>query len=222
MKPKVFISYSTEDKDLAGYIKTGLELLNFKSFLAHEDIEPGDHWREQIIENMKKCNVFIPLLTEAAKDSVWLHQECGMAVIRDMLIIPIKQSYDPMGCISKYQALKIALKDSKEYETHVNCREIGVFIARKTKTEKALQKHVIGLLKKVRSWAGAHSYVKMIDELCKVSATDAVLIAEATVTNDQVYGSWDAKPLLEKILAPHADKISPSALEKLRKCEFKL
>ncbi|HIH44794.1 MAG TPA: toll/interleukin-1 receptor domain-containing protein, partial [Candidatus Methanoperedenaceae archaeon] len=60
---RIFLSYSTNDKVIAGSLKTLLELMGFEVFLAHEDIEPSVEWQEEIKDNLDKCDIFIPLLT---------------------------------------------------------------------------------------------------------------------------------------------------------------
>jgi len=108
----IFISYSTKDKNVAGEIKKGLEKLGFNCFLAHEDLPAGE-WREHIDTELEKFDVFLPLLTDAARESVWVHQESGIAHKRkkkdckNTSIIPLKVEYDPEGCLSIYQAYQL-------------------------------------------------------------------------------------------------------------------
>jgi hypothetical protein len=61
--------------------------------------------------------VFLVLLTDAAKKSAWVHQECGAVHLRNVKmkqfrkhypsIIPLKNEYDPQGCMAVYQAHKL-------------------------------------------------------------------------------------------------------------------
>jgi len=62
---RVFLSYSTEDKGLAGFIKDSLEWYGLEVFIAHEDIEPSDEWQEAIIQNLESTDVFVPIITES-------------------------------------------------------------------------------------------------------------------------------------------------------------
>lgn len=114
---KVFISYSTDDKIMAGDLKRGLELLGFSCFLAHEDIPAGE-WRNQIDDSFERVEVFLPLLTNSAKNSAWLHQESGIAhwlkkktKNKRISIVPLKLTYDPEGCLSIYQAYQLHFKN---------------------------------------------------------------------------------------------------------------
>jgi hypothetical protein len=111
----IFISYPTKDKKIAGEIKRGLELLGFVCFLAHEDIKAGE-WREYIDASLNTMEVFLPLLTKAAKNSAWVNQESGIAhyikkaKVRKISIVPLRKSYDPQGCLSIYQAHQLRFK----------------------------------------------------------------------------------------------------------------
>ena len=76
-----------------------MELSGLKAFLAHDDIEPTQEWEGVIIDNLKDCDVFIPLLSENFKESTWTDQETGIAVSEEKLIIPLKIDIDPYGFI---------------------------------------------------------------------------------------------------------------------------
>jgi TIR domain len=43
-EPRLFLSYSTNDKELADEVKQSLSETGFGVFLAHEDIIPTDKW----------------------------------------------------------------------------------------------------------------------------------------------------------------------------------
>ena len=50
---KIFISYSQEDKELAGDLKRSFEEYDsVKCFIAHDDITPGSEWEKKILSNL--------------------------------------------------------------------------------------------------------------------------------------------------------------------------
>ncbi|PCH92386.1 MAG: hypothetical protein COB85_08215 [Bacteroidetes bacterium] len=102
----VFISYSTDQSVLAGKIKRELDAFGFDCFLAHEDIQPTQIWTDELAQNLKKCDIFLPLLTVNFDKSIWTNQEIGYALAEGKLILPIKVNIDPSGFLTKYQALK--------------------------------------------------------------------------------------------------------------------
>jgi len=76
-KVEVFLSYSHEDRVMAGKIATILKGKGFDVFLAHKDMEISKEWREQIFEHLKACGVLVALLTPNFEKSVWANQETG-------------------------------------------------------------------------------------------------------------------------------------------------
>lgn len=101
-----FLSYSHEDRFIAGDIKKQLKAYGFDTFLAHEDIEPTIPWEKEIHEKLKKCDIFIPLVSSNFKNSNWTDQETGIAYGYDKFIIPVSVDKAPYGFINKIQALK--------------------------------------------------------------------------------------------------------------------
>jgi hypothetical protein len=100
-----FISYSSEIKRTAGRIKSYLDRYGFNCFLAHEDIPPQTVWPEKILYALKKCDLFIPLLTEGFTNSFYCQQETGFAYCHKVEILPILISEKPMGMIANLQAI---------------------------------------------------------------------------------------------------------------------
>ena len=103
-----FISYQVEDKSIAGNIRQLLEGIGIKGFLAHEDIEVSLEWRERILEEMSKASIFVCLLSKNYLFSPWCLQETGMAVLKNIIIVPLSlDGTIPTGFIGKYQATTI-------------------------------------------------------------------------------------------------------------------
>ena len=76
---RIFVSYSSSNKRLAGEIKDSLKKYGLSVFLAHEDIQPTHEWQNEISNNLNGCDVFIPILTRSLRNSEWTDQEIGMA-----------------------------------------------------------------------------------------------------------------------------------------------
>jgi len=88
-KVEVFLSYSHADRNLAGEVAKLLEEKGIDVFLAHEDINISEEWREEILKHLKNCTLLIALLTPNFKESVWTNQEAGFALGRGAKIIPL-------------------------------------------------------------------------------------------------------------------------------------
>jgi len=103
----VFISYSSSDKKIAGFLKSFIATFcGFSCFLAHEDILPSQNWEDKILIKLNASDLFIPLISEKSLISPYVNQEVGMALASKKPIIPIKiYLTNPFGFISKIQAL---------------------------------------------------------------------------------------------------------------------
>lgn len=113
-------NYSHLDKEIAGLIKELFKHFVVECFLAHKDGIPRALWEREILENLKECNIFIPIITENFILSIRTDQECGAAIYRGIPIIPMSpdakhyRETAPYGFIGKYQSMKLKLPDSKE------------------------------------------------------------------------------------------------------------
>ena len=107
---KAFISYSTTDKQIAGQVKTILNEYRVDAFLAHEDINVSQEWKDRIIQELNQSSIFVPLLSAAFKQSDWAPQEIGLAFARseEVLFIPLfVDGTVPFGFISHIQGKRL-------------------------------------------------------------------------------------------------------------------
>jgi hypothetical protein len=106
MPIKAFISYSTRDKEHGAAVKAVLDKIGVESFLAHDDILVSEEWKNRILAELKTCEIFVPVLSEAFKGSDWCGQEVGVVAERgsDVLLIPLSiDRTEPYGFISHIQ-----------------------------------------------------------------------------------------------------------------------
>lgn len=106
---KAFISYSTTDKLIAGQAKTVLQEYRIVAFLAHEDINVSQEWKDRIIQELNESSIFVPVLSNAYKQSDWAPQEIGLAFARGIvLFIPLSlDGTVPFGFISHIQGKRL-------------------------------------------------------------------------------------------------------------------
>ena len=102
---RVFISHVHTAKLQAAGLRQALQRYAISAFVAHEDIDTSDEWREEILRALMSMDVFVAILTSDFNSSKWTDQEAGIAVARDVLMIPINKGENPYGFLSKYQAL---------------------------------------------------------------------------------------------------------------------
>lgn len=108
-KIHAFISYQTKDKRTAGEVQKTLEEAGVSAFLAHEDIEVSVIWRDRILEELRKADIFVSILSKNYALSAWCVQESGIAAYRG--ITSMHLSLDgtiPEGFSGNVQSTKIS------------------------------------------------------------------------------------------------------------------
>ena len=103
---RVFISHKAEYKVLANDVKSSFRNYGFASFVAHEDIEPMQEWQSEIERALFSMDLLVALLTDKFNESNWTDQEIGVAIGRQVPVIPVRIGQDPYGFLGKYQAIQ--------------------------------------------------------------------------------------------------------------------
>lgn len=100
---KAFLSYSSENDELAGSYKKHLEkYYGFKVFVAHDDNIPSLDWASEIRDQISTSDIFIILVSSDSEKSTLVNQEIGMALAFKIRIFPIKiDETNPFGFIDK-------------------------------------------------------------------------------------------------------------------------
>lgn len=106
---KAFISYSHKDREYGGQVRRVLAEVGIDSFLAHEDLETSEEWKHRILQELQRCDLFVPIFSKAFLQSLWAPQEVGFAVARtDVVVAPLSiDGTVPCGFIGHLQAGRI-------------------------------------------------------------------------------------------------------------------
>ena len=104
-KLRVFISHISSDKDKALRLKDSFDENLVSAFVAHEDIEPSLEWQNEIERALKNMDAMITVHTKGFSESYWTQQEVGFALGRGTMIVSLRMGEDPVGFISKHQAV---------------------------------------------------------------------------------------------------------------------
>ena len=212
----LFISYSHEDKAIAGRLKDNLEYFGFKAFLAHEDIKPTEEWQIRILEELEDCDVFLPLLTNEFKQSDWTGQETGIAHCKNKLIISLKINVDPFGFRSRWQALPFNVSDIK-----TTCQEIINIVVAKGDKSKLIYSLIRGFSNS-HNFAEANEKTPLFEKLSgHITFEQELEIIRNGFDNGQIYGAYKAKNYIADLLRKNSDKHS-FIIEQLRKDRQKL
>jgi len=217
---RVFISYSHENKEIAGMIKEAFTMLAIDSFLAHEDIPGGEEWEKEIKGELEKCNIFVPILTNEFKESEWTCQETGAAWIRNATIIPLsliidgKEAVMPSGFIKKIQGLKINLSKDKNFEIEERKNMINQLVQRISKTlankqeiNERFKGCFVNSLFKSQSFAESNLKSTAISSLKPFSVPQIKMIVFSYVLNSQIYGASLMDKEIKSLLNENQDKM---------------
>lgn len=204
---RLFLSHVSRYKKEFSKLKEELLPLGICAFLAHEDIEPSSEWEQAIDLALRSADGLAPLLTEGFRESNWTDQETGIAVARNLVIVPVKYGIDPYGFVGKIQAIPAWLDRPWD-----GAREIAAALLKRKSYRKVLEGMVVAV-------EGAKSYRDV------GKAADAILkerrftkdqlrrLFRASIENDQVTGATfsNAKERLQS----HIFSISPELREEL-------
>ena len=207
----VFVSYSTDDKILAGKIKQLLEGYGLSVFLAHDDIPPLCEWQEEISKNLDNCDVFIPILTGSFHMSEWTDQEVGIAYGLKKLIIPLKVDTAPYGFISKIQACKLYVENPV-----ITCQKIISVLK-----DNGFLEHVFDCLlrdlESAPSFDYANATVKELIEYGNLNKEQINQIIRIAIRNNQFRLSRKGSKFLDSLTKKHASVIDPFLLKTYNK-----
>ena len=181
-----FISYSHLDREFGGQAKDVLGEVGIDAFLAHEDVEMSEEWQQRILEELRHCDLFVPLLSENFLKSEWAPQEAGFIASRppdEVVIAPLSiDGTIPFGFFGHVQSGRI--------EVDGITRELLVEPLIKRFPRKFFPVW-IRIAGDARSFRSAEDKMRPLVPLFPLfTAEEAQALAEAAVKNGQI---WDAR-----------------------------
>jgi hypothetical protein len=94
MKPKIFISHITEERELAGVIRDALQrdFLGMVDVFVSSDsvsIEMGSKWLEQISTALEDAQIELVLCSPDAVKRPWINFEAGAGWVKGIPVVPV-------------------------------------------------------------------------------------------------------------------------------------
>jgi len=80
MKNDIFISYKSEEFEIASLIRSILEANHLSCWMAPQSIPGGSSYAEEINSAISECSVFVLILSEKAQQSKWISKEIDIAL----------------------------------------------------------------------------------------------------------------------------------------------
>jgi len=210
-KVRAFISYSHADRLYGAQAKTVLSEVGIDAFLAHEDLEVSDEWRECILAELRICDIFVPLLSTNFMASKWAPQEAGFIISRpEVAIAPLSiDGTTPFGFLSHVQS-RLIPKDGITRALLVE--PLGRRIPRK------ILPGLIQIASNAGSFRSAEARIAPLVPLFPIMTPDeAQTLADASVSNGQIWSAGLCRTeYLPELIRTQGEKIDPKTLRALR------
>lgn len=198
---KVFLSYSTKDKDLATDIKEFFDELGINTFLAHQTIEASAEWRREIKKQLEKRQVFLALLTSNSHESDWVDQEIGMAIAFKKMIVPLPVQTPLYGFVADFQAVETrpASDFGKDF-----WRIVRGIVRRFPGTRSRIRARTLTALRRSRNFHKARDMIRILENVFSpLTRSEKVRIYRASTRNDQIDGFTETNNFVGNLKEEH-------------------
>jgi len=155
---RLFLSHVSLIRAKTAQLQKALRKFGISGFVAHEDIEPTKEWQSEIEKALMSMDALVAILTPGFKESNWTDQEVGVAVGRDVLVVPIRKGLDPYGFIAKYQGYQGDSRTIGEVT-----RAIFDILTTNPKTKGKMADVLVGLLLASRIQEDAANWLRLIE-----------------------------------------------------------
>src|ERR1700678_3047660 len=90
MAHDIFISHSSQDKNIADAVCAALEAKNIRCWIAPRDVNPGASYPAEIIDGIERAKIIVFVFTAQSNQSRAVHKELERAFNRGKIIIPFR------------------------------------------------------------------------------------------------------------------------------------
>lgn len=206
-----FLSHAHEDRIIARKLADELKNHSFDAFVAHEDIKLGDEWESTLFERIKKCDLFIAILSNNFHQAQYTDHEVGIAHGLGKTILPLSvDDTMPYGFMAKIQAKKLS--------PEMNAKEVSkifkAFMPKTTKTK--VDDNLIYSLINTDSFRDANYYTRKLSKYTEFSDVQINLITKGFIDNDQLRGANTTASWCVGILKKNIKKIDKKYQEELK------
>ena len=212
MAIRVFLSYSHKDKALAGELKTALKEFGVRPFLAHDDITPSAQWKKEILTNLRKCRILMPILTKSFKTSTWTDQEAGVALALNKIIFPLKVHVDPHGFLADFHALTCL--NNRPFGT---CWRIVEHLSTISGFRKQGRDCAITFFLSSNNFEKTRRRIQKLIALRPFSSKQLAWIITEAAHNQNIYGCHAAESSMNKLLSDAKGRVSDHLIHNYRR-----
>ena len=204
---RLFLSHLASFKVQTSHLQSVLNGYAISAFVAHEDIEPSKEWQVEIEAGLYSMDALAAILMEGFKESNWCDQEVGVAVGRDVLIVPVRRGLDPYGFIGKYQGIQALNKTVGEV-----AEQIFLTIVKSPKTREKMLNSLVNAIAQSTDIEKAINKVNILKSLESVPAETLDILKNRVSDNTILADSKEFLSVTNNLLSKFgAQKILPQA-----------
>lgn len=123
MTGHIFISYKTEQRNLAFRVRDQLQAWGYETWLDVDRLQPGTYWANDIDAALKSCWACLGIMTPTSIKSRYVTNEWDMAIMKDKLFIPLMfEKTDPHYKYVDIQYINFADVDQSQSFTQLKTR----------------------------------------------------------------------------------------------------
>ena len=186
-KFNLFISHKASRKRETVEVREKLSEYGVSGFVAHENIEPDESWREEILRALFSADALVALLSDDFKEGDWTGQEIGVAVGRGIPVYCVRLGIDPYGLIGYKQGIP---GSGWENPSAIG-KSIYETLAKKLPDQNRLWAAAVDVYRESGSWAESAQVAKgILAKFNTLTPSQIDMVREAFASNSQSYGSF--------------------------------
>jgi hypothetical protein len=195
---RLFLSHLASFKERTYQLKQALLGFGISGFVAHESIEPTKEWQEEIEKALFSMDALAAIFMPGFKESNWIDQELGVAIGRNVLVIPIRKGLDPYGFIGKIQGFQAQGKTIVQV-----AQAIFEIIASNPKTKAKMSRCLVNLLVTERDESEAIKWISLLKQILKIPSEQLQIIQTQVPENPVLMNSPKVINILNALLIEH-------------------
>jgi len=195
---RLFLSHLASFKRQTFLLKQALAEYGISGFVAHDSIEPTQEWQEEIEKALFSMDALAAILMPGVKESNWIDQELGVAIGRDVLVIPIIKGVDPYGFLGKVQGLQ-----SNGKSVAGVAELVYTAISTNPKTRGKMARCLVSLLVTERDISKAKGWLDLLSKLKSIHADYLQLIQKQLPENNTLLVDKAFLKSVNKLLTKH-------------------
>lgn len=214
MRPIItFLSHADEDRKIARKLADELKQYGFDVFVAHDDLEIGDEWEDELKSKISGSEIFLVLLSKNFHKAHFTDHEVGIATSLNKRIFPVRiDDSIPYGFMAKFQAKKISPEIDSEEISNLSQKLMSF-----TDKFKQIIDKLIEDLTNVNTFREANFVAKNLFEYTDFTPKQVNNIAEAFLSNYEIRGAWTSGPMCLEFFSKNWISLTEELKSKLKR-----